>query len=233
MLLENLTALITLTAMEIVLGIDNIIFIAIFVSKLPAPLQEKARRIGIFLALFVRVGLLFALTWIMSLTVPFFTYESIELSGRSLILIGGGLFLVAKSTREIHEKVTGEEHLPHATGKRTGFASTIVQILLIDVVFSLDSVITAVGMANNVSIMVTAMVISMAVMLVLAKSVSHFVDKNPTIKILAMSFLILIGMMLVMEGFGSHIPKGYIYFAMFFSLTVEMLNIRYRRKARS
>lgn len=233
---QSLTALVTLTAMETVLGIDNIIFIAILVGKLPAEKQAKIRNLGIGLALVIRVLLLFSISWIMTLTNPLFEIMSHSFSGRDLILIFGGLFLVGKSTFEIHHKVEGdpEVHLHEAqsVGKNTVSPSMILgQILVLDIVFSLDSVITAVGMANQVSIMVIAMVISMVIMLLSAGKISSFVDRHPTIKILALSFLLLIGVMLMAEGMGAHISKGYIYFAMAFSLLVEMLNMRYRKKA--
>ncbi len=231
----NLTSLFTLTAMETVLGIDNIIFIAILVGRLPVESQNQTRNIGIALALVIRIILLFSISWIMTLTEPLFNLLDHSFSGRDLILLGGGLFLLAKSTFEIHHKVEGDPqiHLPEAqaSGKkppRPGMM--LVQILVLDIVFSLDSVITAVGMANHVPIMVAAMVLSMVIMLISAKGISNFVDRHPTIKILALSFLLLIGVMLVAESFGAHVSKGYIYFAMAFSLVVELLNMRYRRK---
>ncbi len=227
---ESLTALLTLTLMEIVLGIDNIIFISILVGKLPEQIREKIRSLGIFFALFIRIGLLFSISWVMSLKDPLFEIFAHVFSGRDLILLLGGLFLIAKSTHEIHNKVEIKEEHPDFKLKAPSPLLAFVTILILDVVFSLDSVITAVGMANQIPIMVTAMVISMAVMLYFAKSIGHFVDKHPTIKILALAFLILIGVMLVMEGMGKHIDKGYIYFAMFFSLAVELLNMRYRKK---
>jgi predicted tellurium resistance membrane protein TerC len=233
----NITSLVTLTAMETVLGIDNIIFIAILVGRLPKDQQNKTRNLGIGLALVIRILLLFSISWIMTLTRPLFTVMAHSFSGRDLILLGGGLFLLAKSTFEIHHKVEGDPkiHLHEAEelgGKKKVSANMmLLQILILDVVFSLDSVITAVGMANSIPIMVTAMVLSMIIMLVSASSISSFVDKHPTIKILALSFLILIGVMLVAESFGAHVSKGYIYFAMAFSLGVELLNMRYRKKA--
>ena len=232
----NLTSLVTLTAMETVLGIDNIIFIAILVGKLPPDQQNKTRNLGIGLALVIRILLLFSISWIMTLTEPLFTVLGQSFSGRDLILFGGGLFLIGKSTFEIHHKVEGdpEVHLHEAEGraekKKISSGMMLIQILILDIVFSLDSVITAVGMANQISIMVAAMVISMIIMLASAGRISTFVDKHPTIKILALSFLILIGVMLVAESMGAHVSKGYIYFAMAFSLTVEMLNMRYRKK---
>jgi predicted tellurium resistance membrane protein TerC len=231
----SLTALFTLTAMETVLGIDNIVFISILVEKLPLKDQKKIRNIGLFLALIIRVLLLFSISWIMSLQEPLFSVFNHGFSGRDLILLGGGLFLLGKSTYEIHHKVEGdpEVHLHHAEDKQKKKVSpinTLIQILILDIVFSLDSVITAVGMANQISIMVTAMILSMFVMILSAGGISNFVMKHPTIKILALSFLLLIGAMLVAESMGAHISKGYIYFAMSFSLMVEMLNMRYRKK---
>jgi predicted tellurium resistance membrane protein TerC len=228
-----ITALLTLTAMETVLGIDNIIFISILVGKLPQEHQKKIRNIGITLALVIRIILLFSISWIMSLTQPFFSIAEHAFSGRDIILLLGGLFLVAKSTFEIHHKVEGDPQ--HAiTDKKNVKAPSqlwmLGEILLLDIVFSLDSVITAVGMANQVSIMVIAMILSMIIMLISAGSINNFVEKHPTIKILALSFLLLIGVMLIAEGMGAHISKGYIYFAMSFSLTVEMLNMRFRSK---
>lgn len=231
----SMTALVTLTAMETVLGIDNIIFIAILVGRLPEESQHKIRNMGISLALIIRIALLFSISWIMTLKEPLFTIANFTFSGRDLILLGGGLFLLAKSTFEIHHKVEGDPqiHLHHAENKSQKKVSPkmmLFQILLLDIVFSLDSVITAVGMSDQVSIMVVAMLISMVIMLLSAGKISGFVDKHPTIKILALSFLLLIGVMLVAESFGAHISKGYIYFAMAFSLTVELLNMRYRNK---
>ena len=234
---ESITALITLTGMETVLGIDNIIFIAILVGRLPAEQQGKIRNLGISLALIIRIVLLFSISWIMTLKQPLFSLFNQSFSGRDLILIGGGLFLLAKSTFEIHHKVEGdpEIHL-HEAEKKTKKVSPgmmLAQILVLDIVFSLDSVITAVGMSDNVSIMVAAMLISMLIMLVSAGKISGFVEKHPTIKILALSFLLLIGVMLVAEGMGAHVSKGYIYFAMAFSLAVELLNMRFRKKVGS
>ena len=231
----NITSLVTLTAMETVLGIDNIVFIAILVAKLPAESQNKIRNLGISLALIIRVLLLFSISWIMTLTAPLFTVMDHAFSGRDLILLGGGLFLIGKATFEIHHKVEGdpEIHLHEAEKgiqKKASPGMMLAQILVLDIVFSLDSVITAVGMANHISIMVIAMVISMIIMLLSAGKISSFVEKHPTIKILALSFLLLIGVMLVVEGMGAHVSKGYIYFAMAFSLTVELLNMRYRKK---
>ena len=220
--------------MEIVLGIDNIIFISILVAKLPEHQQAKIRNIGIGLALGIRIILLFSISWIMTLKEPLFYVMAKSFSGRDLILLGGGLFLIAKSTFEIHHKVEGDpDHALPADAKSKKKASAgamLAQILVLDIVFSLDSVITAVGMVSQVSIMVVAMVASMIVMLASAGSISGFVEKHPTVKILALSFLLLIGVMLVAEGMGQHVSKGYIYFAMAFSLVVETLNIRYKSK---
>lgn len=232
---ELIIALFTLTAMEIVLGIDNIIFIAILVARLPVKDQPKIRNIGIGLALVIRIGLLFSISWIMTLKEPLFSILDHSFSGRDLILLGGGLFLIGKSTFEIHHKVEGDpEHaLPDGSrsSKKASAGAMLIQILILDVVFSLDSVITAVGMVSHVGVMVAAMSIAMIVMLVSAGRISGFVEKHPTVKILALSFLILIGVMLVAESMGQHVSKGYIYFAMAFSLIVEFLNIRYRSKA--
>jgi predicted tellurium resistance membrane protein TerC len=222
-------ALATLTALEIVLGIDNIIFIAILSMKLPANQQDRARVVGLAIAMITRVGLLFSLTWMMKLTNPLFGVFGYEFSGRDLILIAGGLFLLAKSTLEIHEKLEGHEEEHKAAVKRATFAFVITQIVLLDIVFSLDSVITAIGLSDRLFVMVTAVVIAVVFMMAFAKSISTFVDKHPTIRMLALSFLILIGVSLVGEGFHFHIPKGYIYFAMAFSVLVEMLNLRLRK----
>ena len=227
--LDALFGLATLTLMEIVLGIDNVVFIAILVAKLPAAQQDLARRLGLTLALGIRVLLLLTISWIMGLTKPLLVVWEIELSGRSLILLGGGLFLIFKATREIYEKVEGEGHEMEQGTARAAFGWVLLQVLLLDIVFSLDSVITAVGMANQVPVMITAMVLAMLVMLASAGAVSGFVERHPSIRILALSFLLLIGVMLVAEGMGTHVAKGYVYFAMAFSLFVEMLNMRYRR----
>lgn len=219
----------TLLALEIVLGIDNIIFISILAGKLPAAEQARARYVGLALALVTRVLLLFSLTWVIGLTTPLFDLFGHGVSGRDLILILGGLFLLGKATFEIHENLEGEPG--HASAKvRATFTSVIIQILLLDVVFSLDSVITAVGMVDRIEIMISAVVVSIAFMMVFAAPVSAFVSRHPTIKMLALSFLLLIGMTLIVEGFGVHIPKGYVYFAMGFSVFVELLNIRLRKK---
>ena len=230
---DGLLALATLSAMEIVLGIDNVVFIAILVGRLPEAQREFARRLGLVLALGIRIGLLFTISWLMGLTEPLLTVLGRGVSGRDLILLGGGLFLIFKATWEIYAKVEGDAHEPGAGGARAAFVWVLVQILLLDIVFSLDSVITAVGMANQLSIMVTAMVIAMLVMLVSAGPVSDFIDRHPSLKIVALSFLLLIGVMLLAEGMGSHMEKGYIYFAMAFSLLVEFLNMRYRRRQAS
>jgi len=226
---ESWIALLTLTALEIVLGIDNVVFISILAGKLPLEQQKKARQVGLGLAMFIRIALLFSLAWIIRLTSPLFDVVGHEISGRDLILLIGGLFLLTKSTHEIHQKLEGEEgHI--STRTAASFWSVIVQILLLDIVFSLDSVITAVGMANEIAVMVAAVVIAVGFMLVFADAISSFVDRHPTVKMLALSFLLLIGFALVAEGFDQHIPKGYIYFAMAFSLGVEMLNLRLRKK---
>lgn len=221
-------ALVTLTALEIVLGIDNIIFITILTGKLPASQQPKARRIGLGGAMIMRILLLLSIAWIIKLTAPLFTVLGQEISGRDLILLVGGLFLLAKATYEIHDKLEGEEG--HASKKvAASFGSVITQIMILDMVFSLDSVITAVGMVDEVWVMITAVVIAIGVMMVAAEAISEFVEKHPTIKILALSFLLLIGMTLVAESLDRHIPKGYIYFAMGFSVFVEFLNLRMKK----
>jgi predicted tellurium resistance membrane protein TerC len=219
----------TLTALEIVLGIDNIIFISILVGRLPQAVQQRARTIGLALAMITRILLLLSITWVMSLSADLFSVGSLGISGRDLILIGGGLFLLAKSTLESHAGLEGEEQ-HRETRVRATFTSVILQIAIIDIVFSLDSVITAVGMADHVQVMIAAVVVAVIVMMFLAGPIGDFVDRHPTIKMLALSFLILIGMALVGEGLDLHIPKGYIYFAMAFSVGVEMLNIRVRKR---
>ena len=229
---DGLIALLTLSVLEIVLGVDNVVFIAILTARLPASQQVSARRIGLTLALGIRVGLLFAITWIMGLTRPLFAVLGHDVSGRDLILLAGGLFLIFKSTWEIYDKLEVQHTDTGAARGRGAFAAVLVQILVLDIVFSLDSVITAVGMAENVAIMVAAMVIAMVVMLFSMAAISGFVERHPSVKILALAFLLLIGVMLVAEGFGQHVSKGYIYFAMAFSLAVELLNMRYRRKQR-
>ena len=228
---ESLIALLTLTVLEIVLGIDNIIFISILSGKLPKEQQNKARLTGLALAMVMRILLLFSIVWIMKLTLPLFAVFGKEISGRDLILIGGGLFLLAKSTFEIHDKLEGEEHTK-ASKVVKSFASVIVQIMLLDIVFSLDSVITAVGMARELIIMVLAVIIAVGVMMVSAKSISDFVEKHPTVKMLALAFLLLIGFSLVAEGLEQYIPKGYIYFAMAFSVFVEMLNLKMKARTK-
>jgi predicted tellurium resistance membrane protein TerC len=227
---EGWIALLTLTALEIVLGIDNVVFISILAGKLPPEERERARKVGLSLAMLIRIALLLSITWIMQLTTPLFSLLSQEISGRDLILLIGGLFLIGKSTHEIHGKLEGAEG--HGSAKVVAsFAAVIFQILLLDIVFSLDSVITAVGMADDVSIMIAAVVIAVGVMLVSSRPISNFVERHPTVKMLALSFLLLIGVSLMAEGFEQHIEKGYIYFAMGFSLFVEMINLRLRKKA--
>jgi len=228
--LETWIALATLTFLEIVLGVDNIIFISILSGKLPAGQQRRARRWGLIGAMLTRVLLLFSLAWIVKLTTPLFTALDHHVTGRDLILIGGGLFLLAKSTFEIHERLEGEQG--HGSNRvAASFVNVIIQIMLLDIVFSLDSVITAVGMVDEVRVMIAAVVISVAIMMMAAEPISSFVHKHPTVKMLALSFLLLIGMSLLLEGFGQHIPKGYIYFAMGFSVFVEMINLRLRARA--
>lgn len=226
---EAWIALATLTVLEIVLGIDNIIFISILSAKLPENQQAKARTVGLALATLTRVLLLLSLTWVMRLTAPMFSLIGSEVSGRDLILILGGLFLIGKSTHEIHDKLEGEEGKSSAKVRPT-YASIIIQILLLDIVFSLDSVITAVGMAKDIEVMIAAVLIAVVVMILAAASISNFVERHPTVKMLALSFLLLIGVTLIAEGFDQHISKGYIYFAMAFSVFVEMLNLKLRRK---
>jgi predicted tellurium resistance membrane protein TerC len=226
---EVYISLLTLTALEIVLGIDNIVFISILTGKLPIEQQAKARQIGLSLALIMRVGLLFAISWVMGLTEPLFEVFGKALSGRDLILLGGGLFLVAKSTHEIHDKLEVQHEQHAGVPGRSAFGFILAQILVLDIVFSLDSVITAVGMAQHVFVMVIAMVVAVGVMLIFAGAISDFVNRHPSMKILALSFLLLIGVMLIAEGMGQHIGKGYIYFAMAFSLSVELLNLRVRK----
>ena len=224
-------SLVTLTGLEIVLGIDNIIFISILAGKLPVEQQAKARQTGLMLALITRIALLCSLAWMVKLTAPLFEVFSFALSGRDLILLSGGLFLIVKSTMEIHEKLEGMEEQATAKGKAK-FNAIIVQILLLDIVFSLDSVITAVGMANSLGVMIAAVVIALLVMLKYAGAVSDFVHKHPTLKMLALSFLLLIGVTLVAEGTHQHVNKGYIYFAMAFAFAVEVLNLKLRKKAK-
>jgi predicted tellurium resistance membrane protein TerC len=226
---DGWVALFTLSILEIVLGIDNVVFVSILAGKLPKDQRERARKLGMFLAMFIRIGLLGAITWVMGLTATLFTLLGHAVTGRDLILIVGGLFLIAKSTHEIHLKLEGDEE---GGGGRAAasFASVIFQILLLDIVFSLDSVITAVGMAEHLTVMIAAVVIAVAVMMLAARVVSDFVEHHPTVKMLALSFLLLIGMSLIGEGWGQHIPKGYIYFAMGFSVFVEAINLRVRAK---
>ena len=229
---EGWIALATLTILEIVLGIDNIVFISILAGKLPVEDRVRARKIGLSLAMFIRIALLWSITWVMRLTTPWFVALGNEISGRDMILLVGGLFLIAKSTHEIHLKLEGDEE-SSSTRRVVSFAGVIVQILLLDIVFSLDSVITAVGMADHVAVMIAAVVIAVAVMMLSARAVSRFVEQHPTVKMLALSFLILIGMTLVGEALGQHIPKGYIYFSMAFAFGVEMLNLRIRSKSKA
>ena len=223
-------ALATLTALELVLGIDNIIFISILVDKLPAQQRDLARRIGLMMAMVMRVGLLLVLAWIVGLVTPLFTLWGREVSGRDLILILGGLFLVWKSTTEIHGALEGEEGQSASVAK-AGFTAVILQIMVIDLVFSLDSIITAVGMVDDVRVMIAAVLASVALMMVFAAAIGRFVSDHPTIKMLALSFLVVVGVVLIAEGFGHAVPKGYIYFGMAFSLAVELLNIRLRKRA--
>ena len=227
---EMWIALGTLTALEVVLGIDNIIFISVLVARLPAAQRNLARRLGLGLAMVARLGLLFSISWIMGLTQPWFALLGNQISGRDVILIGGGLFLLAKATHEIHYSLEGiaAEKDTAVLGSSLGMA--MVQISLLDIVFSLDSVITAVGLVEEVSVMAIAIILAVVVMMIAANSIAKFVDENPTIKMLALSFLILVGVTLMVEGFDVHVPKGYIYFAMAFSVAVEMLNIRMRKK---
>lgn len=226
---EAWIALTTLIALEIVLGIDNIIFISILVGRLPPENRDLARRLGLAFAMLTRLALLFSLSWIIGLTEPWFTVLGEEISGRDIVLIGGGLFLLFKSTKEVHAALEGDEHGVEA-GVADSLVSTIIQIAILDIVFSLDSVITAVGLVQDLAIMAIAIVAAVGVMLLSAKTIGDFIDAHPTLKILALSFLMMIGLTLVVEGFDVHVPKGYIYFAMAFSVLVEVLNIRLRRK---
>jgi len=235
---EGLASLVSLAVMEVVLGIDNIIFVAILSQKVAAPKRKRVRRLGISLALILRVGLLLTLSWIMSLTKPLFHVASNAFSGRDLVLLVGGLFLMTKATLELHERMdqAGREDSSAARAAvegTAGFASTLVQILLLDIVFSLDSVITAVGMARAVVIMIAAMMIAVGVMLVFADAISDFIQRYPTMKVLALAFLMLIGFLLVADAFGRHVDRGYVYFAMGFALAVELYNMRTRKKARA
>jgi predicted tellurium resistance membrane protein TerC len=223
-------AFFTLTALELVLGIDNIVFIAILAERLPPQQRNTARRIGLFLAMFMRVGLLFAISWLMGLTEPLFAITRYELSGRDLILIAGGLFLLWKSTLEVHKLVTGE-HDEEAAARGGAFVAVIVQIMVIDIVFSLDSIITAVGMVDELAVMVAAVVVSVALMMAFSGAIARVIAAHPTLKMLALAFLFVVGVVLIADGFDHHIPKGYVYFAMAFSLAVELFNIRIRKRA--
>ena len=225
---DNLIALVTLTALEVVLGVDNVIFISILAGKLPERDQARARRVGLMAAMVMRILLLFSLAWIVRLTEPLFSVLGKGISGRDLILLGGGLFLLAKATMEIHERLEGVEG-GRSARVAPSFGAVIFQIMLLDIVFSLDSVITAVGMADSLPVMVIAVVVAVAIMMLSSGTISEFVQRHPTVKVLALSFLLLIGMSLVGEGLGQHIPKGYIYFAMAFSVFVEVVNIRVRK----
>lgn len=228
----SLISLLTLASLEIVLGIDNVIFIAILAGRLPRDQQDRARKLGIGMAVISRIALLLGITWVMGLTKPLFAVAGFAFSGKQLILLLGGLFLIAKSTVEIHDKLEGEEeeHASTAKAAKTALTSVVVQIMLIDIVFSLDSVITAVGMTPHVELMIIAVILAAAVMLIFSGPIANFVQRHPTMKMLALAFLILIGVMLVAEAFGQHVDKGYIYFAMAFSLGVEVLNMRVRKK---
>ncbi|WP_281616042.1 TerC family protein [Flammeovirga sp. SubArs3] len=233
----GLISLVTLTLLEIVLGIDNVIFISIVSSKLPKEQQDKARNLGIILALFVRIALLFSISWLVGLEDPLFTIPFVEhldvdgaLSGRDLILLCGGLFLIAKTTSEIHNNVEGDPEEEMQVKRVKSLWSGVLQIVMIDIVFSFDSILTAVGLVKEIEIMITAVVISLGIMLFFSKKIAQFVDSNPTIKMLALSFLVMIGFLLVIEAFGVHVPKGYVYFAMAFAFIVELLNIRSRKK---
>lgn len=232
---EGLVSLFTLTILEIILGIDNIIFITIIASKLPTDKRDKARNIGILMALGVRILLLMGITWIIGLTDPIFSLpflEAVEIdpdfSGRDLILLGGGLFLIGKSTAEIHDKLEGEEHADSGVVAKS-LVKAVIQIVLIDIVFSFDSILTAVGLVKEIAIMIAAVIISLTIMMFAAKSIGNFVEKHPTLKMLALSFLVLIGFLLVIEAFGEHVPKGYVYFAMAFAFIVETLNMKVRK----
>jgi predicted tellurium resistance membrane protein TerC len=229
---DGLAAFVTLTVLEVVLGIDNVFFISILAGKLPEAERERARRVGLMGAMVMRILLLMSIAWIVRLTAPFFTIMDHPFSGRDLILAGGGLFLIYKATHEIHDKLEGEEGHVSARVAPT-FGAVIVQIMLLDIVFSLDSVITAVGMADDLAIMIAAVVVAVGIMMFSAGSVSGFVERHPTVKVLALSFLLLIGCSLIADGFGMHIPKGYIYFAMGFSIFVEVINLRARAKSKT
>jgi predicted tellurium resistance membrane protein TerC len=224
-------ALATLTALELVLGIDNIVFISILVDRLAPEQQKRARQIGLFLAMFMRVGLLLAISWVIGLTAPLFDVFGKDISGRDLILIGGGLFLLWKSTAEIHKALEGGEGHAAVT-VRASFVAVIVQIIIIDMVFSLDSIITAVGMVDHLAVMIAAVVASVGMMMLFSAAIGRFVNDHPTIKMLALAFLVVVGVVLIAEGFGQHVPKGYIYFSMAFAVGVESLNIRMRKRAK-
>ncbi|SCX84417.1 Membrane protein TerC, possibly involved in tellurium resistance [Nitrosospira sp. Nl5] len=228
---EAWIALVTLTALEIVLGIDNIIFISILVGRLPEAQRNFARRVGLSLAMITRLGLLFSISWVMSLTKPWFTVFSNSISGRDVVLIGGGLFLLTKATHEIHNSIEGVDNAGNKAVAAASMGMVLTQIAILDIVFSLDSVITAVGLVEHISLMAIAIILAVLVMLMAAKSIGEFVDNHPTIKILALAFLILVGVTLIIEGFDVHVPKGYIYFAMAFSVSVEFLNLRMRKKS--
>ena len=229
---ETWIAFLTLVALELVLGVDNVIFISILASKLPQNQQQSARRTGIMLAVVTRILLLLSISWIIGLTEPLFAVAGFDISGRDVVLIAGGLFLLWKSVHEIHGALEGvdEDETSAAGAAVASFGGVLVQIAILDIVFSLDSVITAVGLADQISVMVLAILISVAVMMFAAKGIGEFVDRHPTIKMLALSFLVLVGVTLIAEGFGTHVPKGYIYFAMAFSVAVEMINIRLRKR---
>jgi len=228
---DGLISFLSLTLMEIVLGIDNIIFISILTNRLPEAQQPRARTIGISLAILIRVALLFGISWLISLSDPLFTLFEMDFTVRDLILMAGGLFLIYKSTNEIHEKLEGEEHKTENLKKLT-LQAAIFQIILLDIVFSFDSILTAIGLVDSVMIMVAAVVISMGIMLLSAKKISDFVNAHPTVKMLALSFLLMIGVLLIADGFHFHVPKGYVYFAIFFSLLVEILNLRMKKNTR-
>lgn len=223
-------ALLTLTALELVLGIDNIVFISILVDKLPPEKREVARRIGLFMAMFMRIGLLLVLSWIIGLTAPILTVFGHEISGRDMILLGGGLFLIWKSTGEIHQSMEGEEGHASSAVKAT-FGAIVLQIMVVDIVFSLDSIITAVGMVDQLPVMIVAVILSVGLMMVFAGAIGRFISEHPSIKMLALAFLVVVGVVLIAEGLGQHVPKGYVYFGMAFSLAVEMLNIRMRKRS--
>jgi predicted tellurium resistance membrane protein TerC len=227
--IETWIALLSLTALEIVLGIDNIVFISILAGRLPDRQRGKARRYGLLLALIMRILLLLSLSWIMGLTRPLFNVAGFDLTGRGLILIGGGLFLIAKSTREIHHRVEGSDDSTRSAVRLT-FSGVLIQIILLDIIFSLDSVITAVGMVDQIGVMIAAVIIAILIMIISSAAIGSFIERHPTVKMLALSFLFLIGVNLTAEGLGFHIPKGYTYFAMGFSLLVELLNIRTRKR---